>query len=171
VQGELFADAGGHGLDLGAQDAQHGHVGQGDGGVGVGVLAVQAAGGVGQAGVQVGGVDAAAVADRAEPGGQPSGRQPVGLGLGGEALQEAQADLGVDVGEQAGRGRTCRWARSWLAVATRCSTRSLRARVAERSAVAAALSRTNGVSRRRSVRTVSASTWASNRSSLFPAEP
>ena len=66
---------------------------------------------------------------------------------------------------------TARWARSWLAAATRWATRSLRARTAARSAIVAGVSGTSGRSRARSVRSVSASTYESNRSSLPPAAP
>ena len=61
--------------------------------------------------------------------------------LGVEPGQERQADRGVEDGEQwTGPGNTfCRWARSWLAAATRWVTRSLRTRVAERSAIVAGL--------------------------------
>ena len=59
-------------------------------------------------GVQHGGVGAAAVADLGQPGGESLGREPVGLGLGGEPLQERQADRGVDGGEQARGGRGTR---------------------------------------------------------------
>ena len=66
---------------------------------------------------------------------------------------------------------TARWARSWLQTATRCRTRSRRARTAIRSEMVAGVSGTSGRSRARSVRSVSASTNASNRSSLAPAAP
>ena len=90
----------------------------------------------GQAGVQYGGVDPAAVADAGQPGGEPAGREPVGPVLAVEAGQERQADGAVEVGEQAdGTGEEPRrWARSWLASATRWATRSLRARQVARSA-------------------------------------
>jgi hypothetical protein len=65
----------------------------------------------------------------------------------------------------------CRWARGWLAAATRWPTRPQRARTLERSAVVCPLSQTIGRSRRTSVRTTSARTQASKRSSLFPADP
>jgi hypothetical protein len=68
----------------------------------------------------------------------------------------------------------CRCAGSWLAIATRAATRSLRSRTVIRSvtvAADAAESTLSGRSRARSVRTVSASTTASNQSSLLPAEP
>jgi hypothetical protein len=64
-----------------------------------------------------------------------------------------------------------RWARSWFAIDTRAATKSWRARTFIRSATVAALSGTSGLSRCRSVRTVSASTYASQWSSLFPAAP
>ena len=66
---------------------------------------------------------------------------------------------------------TARWARSWLHAATRCATRSLRARTAARNVIVAGVSGISGRSRARSVRSVSASTNASNRSSLAPAAP
>ncbi len=52
----------------------------------------------------------------------------------------------------------CRWARSWLAIATLAATRSLRARTAIRSLIVAVESGVSGRSRARSVRTVSART-------------
>lgn len=64
-----------------------------------------------------------------------------------------------------------RWARSWLAAATRCPTRSLRARHNRRSNTVSSASTSNRVNRNPSVRTTSANTNASNRSSLFPADP
>ena len=66
---------------------------------------------------------------------------------------------------------TARCARSWLPAATRCATRSRRARTAIRSETVAGVSGISGRSRARSVRSVSASTNASNRSSLAPAAP
>jgi hypothetical protein len=64
-----------------------------------------------------------------------------------------------------------RCSRSWLATPTRWAMRSLRARQVAFSAAVAGLSGVNGRSRARSVRRVSASANASNRSSLLPAEP
>src|SRR6266536_227667 len=59
----------------------------------------------------------------------------------------------------AAAGKTlCRWALSWLPTATRCATRSRRARTLARSVVVAAESKTIGRSRRASVRTTSANT-------------
>ena len=66
---------------------------------------------------------------------------------------------------------TARCARSWLPAATRCATRSRRARTAIRSETVAGVSGISGRSRARSVRSVSASTNTSNRSSLAPAAP
>ena len=66
---------------------------------------------------------------------------------------------------------TARCARSWLPAATRCATRSRRARTAIRSEIVASASGISGRSRARSVRSVSASTNESNRSSLAPAAP
>src|SRR5512133_2503966 len=103
VQVELFGDAGGQRLDLDGDGAQHGDERGGDGGGGLGGRAGRAGGGVGEALVQGVGRGAAAVADRGQPG-RPSLRgEPVGAVLGGEALEEAQADVGVDVGEQPDR--------------------------------------------------------------------
>ncbi len=65
----------------------------------------------------------------------------------------------------------CKWASNWLPTAIRAATRSRRARTLARSVVVAEESNTIGRSRCASVRTTSASTYASNRSSLFPAEP
>ena len=66
---------------------------------------------------------------------------------------------------------TARWARSWLPAATRCATRSRRARTVIRSEMVAGVPGTSGRNRARSVRSVSASTNASNRSSSAPAAP
>ncbi len=128
------------------------------GGPGAGVVGVGggAAGRGGQAGVQDGGAGAAAVADAGQPGCHPPGREPVGAVLGAGAGQEAQADRGVDAGVQPGRAGKAlsRWARSWLARATRWLTRSLRARQARRRVTVAGLSGVRGASRARSVRSV-----------------
>ena len=94
---------GGEGLDLGGEGAQHGDERGGDGGGGVPGRAGRAGGGVAQPGVQGLGWGAAAVAHRGQPGRQALRGEPVGTILGGEALQEAQADVGVDVGEQPDR--------------------------------------------------------------------
>ena len=64
-----------------------------------------------------------------------------------------------------------RFARSCPRTCTRVSTRSLRDRHNARSARVAPVSGRSGFHRCPSVRSVSASTYASNRSSLFPADP
>ncbi len=121
VGGELVADAGGQGLDLGVEGPQDGHQGERGSRVDAGVLAGRAAGCGDQPGMQDRGVGSAAAGDRGQPGGQPPGRQPVRLLLGGEAAQERQGDRRVDAGEErrGGGNAFCRWARSWLAAATR----------------------------------------------------
>src|SRR5690606_4697229 len=81
-----------------------GDEGEGDLNAGLAVGSGQAAGRAGQPGVQHARVGAPAVADTGQPGGQPFGREPVGAVLAGEAAQERQGDLRVDVGEQADRG-------------------------------------------------------------------
>lgn len=105
VDGELLGDPVGQGLDLPVEGAQHGDVAGGDRGEGVGVVADGAAWGCGDPLVQDGGVGSSAVVDGLEPGLEPFDRQPVGAGLGAEAFQEPQADVGVDVVEKA----CCGW--------------------------------------------------------------
>ena len=56
-----------------------------------------------QAGVQDGGIGAAAVADAGQPFAQPGGGEPVCAVLGVETGQERQADRRVDLGEQPDR--------------------------------------------------------------------
>ena len=64
-----------------------------------------------------------------------------------------------------------RLARSCPRICTLVSTRSLRDRHSARSALVGSVSGRSGFHRCPSVRSVSASTYASNRSSLFPADP
>ena len=70
-------------------------------GLGGGVVAGGPAGRVQEPLVQHGGVGAAGVALLGQPVAQPLGGEPVGAVLGVEAGQEREADLGVDVFEQA----------------------------------------------------------------------
>jgi len=114
VQGELLADLLGQGLDLLGEGGQDGVQGRGDVGLRGAVVTGGAAGRCGQAGVQDGGVGAAAVAGAGQPGGQAPGREPVRAVLGGEAGQEFQADRRVDLGRTARprRGRRCAGARA-----------------------------------------------------------
>ena len=101
VQRELLGDLGLQSLDLGDQAGQDGQQGAGDVGLGGAVVAGGPGWRGGQAGVQGGGVFAAAVADAGQPGGQPPGREPGGPVLAVEAGQERQADGRVEVAEQA----------------------------------------------------------------------
>jgi hypothetical protein len=68
--------------------------------VSVGVGAGRATRGGQEPLVQHLGRDLAGVADLAQPGTQAGRGEPVDLGLGGEPLQEREADLGVQVAEQ-----------------------------------------------------------------------
>ena len=173
VQGQLFVDLDRQGFDLFAHSAQHGQKRSRDVGFGGSVFADGTAWCGGQAGVEDRSVGAAAVADAGQPSGESFGREPVGAVLAVEAVQECQADLAVDVSEESDApGKTrLRCSRSWLARLTWWATRSLRARQARRSVQVSGLSGVNGRSRARSVRRASASTKASKRSSLLPAEP
>jgi len=85
-------------LDEGVQGRQQRTGDVGCGGAG---FAGGATRGAGEAGVQHGGIDAAAVANAGQPRGQAFGRQPVGAFLRIEAAQELQANGRVDLGEQA----------------------------------------------------------------------
>ena len=100
---ELLGDPGGEDLDLSGDGAQHGHERGGDDGGGVTGGAGGAGRGLAQAGVQGVGQGAPAVAHRGQPGSPSLGREPVGAILGGEAFQEPQADVGVDLGERSDR--------------------------------------------------------------------
>jgi hypothetical protein len=103
------------------------------------------------------GIDTTAVAHRGRPGGQPARGEPIGLVLSGEAFQEPPESMSQNSPTAPGN-TICRCARSWLATATRWATKSRRARTLWRSAVVAGVSISSGCSRRRSVRTTSAST-------------
>src|ERR1022692_1452332 len=160
VDGELLADAGGQGLDLGAESAQEGDVGAGDSAVDGGVLAGRATGRGHEPGVQGGGIATAAVAHAAQPGAQALGEsQSARSWVANRSRKVRVIAESVSAKSVAAAGNTiCRWARSWLATATRRVTRSLRARTVERSAVVWSLSLARGRSRRMSVRTTSART-------------
>ena len=110
------------------------------------VVAGGAAGRGGQAGVQDGGVGAAAVADAGQPGGQARG-----VSQSARSWESKRARNARLIGESSSANRPTapgkalrRWARSWLATATRWLTRSLRARQARRSATVAGLSGVRG---------------------------
>src|ERR1700736_5097784 len=100
VSVELFGDLLGEGLDLFDEGVEGGQQRAGDVGRGGGLVVGGAARGGGESGVQHGGIDATAVADRGQPRAQTLGRQPVGAVLRVEAAQELQADRAVEVGEQ-----------------------------------------------------------------------
>src|SRR6478752_4163695 len=170
VAGELVGDVGVEGVDLSVEAFQYGHECAGGGG---GVGSGGAAWGAGEPAVQHRGVGAAAVADAGQPGGQAGDRQPVGAVLAVEAGQNVRLICeSRSANKPTAPGNTIiRCARSWLATATRWATRSLRARQVWRKVAVAAVSGSSRCSRARSVRRVSASTNASNRSSLLPAEP
>src|SRR5215212_1916322 len=100
MQGELLSDVGRQGVDLVDQCGEDGQQGVGDVGLGVAVVAGCATGGGDEPGVQLGGVDPAAVADAGQPRGQTFRAEPVGPVLAVEPGQERQADRGVNLGEQ-----------------------------------------------------------------------
>jgi len=104
VQFELLGDVSVEGGDGGDQRAQHPHQGERDPGLGIG-------GGSSTSRRAIQAVHehfrghAAAVRVGAQPGGQTLGGQPACLVGTGEALQEAQADVTVEVAEEADRAR------------------------------------------------------------------
>src|SRR5271166_1187866 len=98
---ELLGDLLGEGLNLLDEGIEGSQQRAGDVGRGGGLVAGGAAWSGGESGVQHGGIDATAVADRGQPRGETFGRQPVGAILRIEAAQKLQADRGIEVGEQA----------------------------------------------------------------------
>ena len=82
VRGELVADLGLELLDLLGQSRQYGDERVGAAGLDERVGPGQAAGRIGQAGVQRGGVGASAVADRGQPPAQSGRGEPVDAVLG-----------------------------------------------------------------------------------------
>ena len=145
VQGELLGDLGGQGLDLLDEAGQDGEQGAGDVRWAAAVVAGGAAGCGGQAGVQYGGVGAAAVAlALASQAASRLGDSQSARSWAVEAGQERQADRRVDArrtGPTApgkaiyAGGRAAGWR-----TATRWRTRSLRARQAWRRVTVAGLS-------------------------------
>jgi hypothetical protein len=107
MQGQLLGDLLGQCLDLLDQGGQDGEQGPGDAGLRGAVVTGRAAGCGGQAGVQDGGVGAAAVADAGQPGSQAPGRESVRAVLGLEAGQEADraGEGAAQVGAQLVSGR------------------------------------------------------------------
>jgi hypothetical protein len=120
--------------DLGAQALEDGDEGESDSTAGVAFVAGDAMCGSVESGEELDPGSCGAVAVGPQPGAEAFLGQPGRPGGRREPLQEPQADGAVNVTEQPdGAGDvTRRWARSWLATATRVSTRSLRARTWER---------------------------------------
>ena len=172
VFGELRGDPLLEGLDVGDDCGQRGDERAG-----------HRCGGAGRAGrapccgdeasVQDGRVLAAGVVRLPQPCGQPDGvSRSVSSWLVNRARNRRLVMLSSSANSLTGPGwKDSRCSRSWLASPTRWVSRSLRARTVERSCTVAGVSGISGRSRARSVRRVSARTNASNRSSLFRAEP
>jgi hypothetical protein len=179
VGGERGADLGLQGLDLGARRCQGGGQRRGDPGPGgPGPGGPVPAGGTGRRGPQ----PPAQHAGRSGPAPDRDGRQPAGHGLlierrGGvltaEAGQERQADRAVQIMEQPGRGGERDGEVGAQLIAGRDPVRDqvLAGRTAARSVIVAGVSGISGRSRARPVRSVSAGTNASNRSSFAPDAP
>ena len=124
------------------------------------------------AGEQLAGGSAAAVGVAGQEALQALLAEAAGVGGAGVALAGTPARSGCR-GRRRSRSapgqKHSSWARSWLASATRVSTRSSRARVSARSALVASVSGTSTRKRWLSVRASSASTNASKPSLLPPA--
>ena len=173
VRGELLADLGRQGVDLVGQGGQHGQQGAGDVGLGGAVVAVAPRGAAVSRACSIGGVDPAAVADGGQPGRRRFG-EASRPGPGVEAGQEGQADRGVDVGEQPDRaGKHVVQVGAQLVGHGHPVGDQVFAgpQVAPQREGGRRCRGSAARSRARSVRNVSASTNASNRSSLLPAEP
>ena len=109
-------------------------------------VAGRAAGCGDQPGVQDGRVGAAAVADRGQPGAEAFGVSQSARSWVSKRVRNARLiGESMSANRPTAPGNTfCRWARSWLATATRWATRSLRARQVRRSAMVAGLSGDQG---------------------------
>ena len=175
VQGQLFVDLDRKALICSVRSEQNSQKGTGDVTFGGALFTYETARRSGQAGMEDGRISSAAVADAGQPGGQGFGESQSAPSWHSKRPRKVRLIwLSMSAREQphcAGEDTANRCSRSWLANPTRWATRSLPPRQAWRSVTVAGLSGVNGCSGARSVRRVSASTKASKRSSLLPAEP
>ncbi len=172
--GQLRGDIGLQGLDLSGQGGQRGHQGASYRRPGRAVSSGRPVGGGLQPGVQLPGPESFPPAgQRAQPRRQVFLAQLASRVLRLEAGQERQADLAIQVRQLPGGTGERHGEVGAQLVARRdpVRSRSRRARTAAGNAVVAGVSTASGRSRARSVRSASASTNASHRSSLASADP